>query len=738
MLQSKTLSTPINFQALFEATPTPCLVLSPDSHFTIVEVNEAYLHATRTTRESIIGQGVFEVFPANPDDSNTSCVINFRASLNRVVANCVTDIMPIYQYDIPCQEVDSKGFETRYWSPINIPVLGERNTLDLIVHRVEDVTEFMLSKPTGAEQCGRIQQLQAEIYQHVKKAEQTQAALRISNERYNLLTSILPVGIFHTNPEGYCIYVNPQWQEITGIDLAHNRDKPWFELVHPEDVHYAREAWRHSQQTFSVFKVEVRFLLPNGKERWVLAQAVPEIREEKIQSYVSAITDITQNKKVEKEHYQGVQEAEVYRKCQEQFIDTMCHELRNPLNGVLGNVALLEDNTMQLQKLIETTEPEQISSPLREKSLEFLGKEKESIQTIKMCAEYQKVITDDVLSLSKLEAGKVELSLVDFDPKKVIKETVAMLNSEISRKNLQLYLKLIYKDIAVNGDPDRLKQILLNLLTNAIKFTPPGGEIAISLKSSMVTESHTVLIFTVKDTGIGMTEEEKSRIFERFSQANTATHQQYGGSGLGLSISRSLIVLMGGNIHVKSEPGKGTKFTFTIQCPLLSLQKAPPPSLSVFAAPSGEILPPIASAIPSANRLILIVEDNLINQKILKHILEQAGHHCEIANNGKESLLVLGATPFDIVFMDIEMPLMSGLEATRIIRRTEQEQGKSPIPIIGLSGYSRQEQREEAKNSGMNDYLTKPYDKAKLLEKIDFYTKAETPVVDSKLGLKIA
>lgn len=471
------------------------------------------------------------------------------------------------------------------------------------------------------------------------------------------------------------------------------------------------------------FNQEFRYLRDDGTYVWVVREAIAEFDEKgQLKGYLATWADISNLKALEAERLEASQqtaeqqrtraeEAEKYRKRQEQFIDTMCHELRNPLNGIFGNVHLLGHSLAALEKVVQT---ETITlEEMQQAILKHITQEKESLQAIDTCARHQKAIADDVLNLSKLEAKKVKLNPTDFNPKDVIKDVVDMLDTEIKRKGVELYVKTPYSGMKVNSDRHRLSQVLLNLVSNAVKFTPEKGKITISLRPETVAGDEATLEFIVKDTGIGMTEAEKAKAFDRFEQATHATYAEYGGTGLGLVISKYLVELMGGEINVESEKGRGTKFTFTIKCKTVAAPvKAPPPSASLFAGPTIKVV----------RRRVLIVEDNVINQKVLMRSLEQAGHSCEVANNGKEACEMVDKTPYDIVLMDVEMPVMDGLEATKLIRQREQEQRKSPLPIIGLSGNAREEYIATATQAGMDDYLTKPCERSVLLEKIAFYT----------------
>jgi CheY-like chemotaxis protein len=366
------------------------------------------------------------------------------------------------------------------------------------------------------------------------------------------------------------------------------------------------------------------------------------------------------------------------------------------MTGVFGHIDYLNEVIASLNRIKETL-PLDVQSSLTE----LIQKLEESTHTIKKCVEHQKMIVDDVLDVSKLEAGKFVLSAKPFQPKSVIEEIITFFATQLAAKQLELNLSLPEATLTVLGDSSRFKVILINLISNALKFTE-RGYIKISLQTQDVDATHVALTFSVEDTGIGMTPDEQSRLFQRFSRPLSS---QYEGSGLGLVITQKSLKLMGGDIQVDSEKGQGTRFTCHLTCETVPEQAKISPVVST--------LPPAVQPTP-VSKHILVVEDNIVNQRILKRQIEQAGHRCAVANNGQEALNQTEKTPFDLIFMDIEMPVMGGLEATRNIRAREKQRGMAETPIIGLSAYARPEHKEEARQAGMNNYLTKPYEKEKI------------------------
>lgn len=568
-----------------------------------------------------------------------------------------------------------------------------------------------------------------------KKLEQTKVDLQNQLEKkvqqqsleIQLFSVVSPVGIFHSSVAGEIFYVNPRVCEIMDQTEDVIKGLGWIQALHPEDKERILSLWHKTvKEKAERFKAEFRCLRQDGTVVWVSNEATAEKDETgQIKGYINALTDINEWKALEKARFDAIQQAEeqyrkraqdaeAYRKRQEQFIDTMCHELRNPLNGIYGNVSLLDINLAAMEKLIETIEPAKFPEHVQQEILKYIRQSQESVRAIDTCGRHQKVITDDVLSLSKLEAGKVELNLRDSDPKQIVQNVVDMLDTEVTRKKIQLYVEVLHNDMRVIIDSDRLAQILLNLLSNAIKFTRDKGKIWIRMSAEDASENHILLLFSVEDTGIGMTKEEKAKLFDRFMQATHATYSEYGGSGLGLAISKNLVELMGGKIQVESEKEVGSKFTFTIKCRSVPIPQKKAP-LSLFFEPY--------STIPQAKRRVLIAEDEPINQKVLQRMLEHAGHLCKIANNGQEAYDMTKEGIYDVILMDIQMPIINGFKATEMIRQREVVEKRTPVTIIGLSGNARETYSEQGMKAGMNDYLTKPYERKQLLEKIALYTE---------------
>eukprot|EP01118_Nematostelium_gracile_P016930 TRINITY_DN7108_c0_g1_i1.p1 TRINITY_DN7108_c0_g1~~TRINITY_DN7108_c0_g1_i1.p1 ORF type:complete len:399 (+),score=90.32 TRINITY_DN7108_c0_g1_i1:76-1197(+) len=373
----------------------------------------------------------------------------------------------------------------------------------------------------------------------------------------------------------------------------------------------------------------------------------------------------------------------------------------------------MRDSVNQLNLWIHQA-PEQAQGPMREHTQLI----KEFMDAVSLCSSHQMVIVSDVLNLSRLEANKLPLQMIDFSPTQVLDTVAKMFDAEVSKKGIELVVVPPKDQTRLIGDPHCISQVLLNLISNAIKFTNESNQekrVSVSFEMEPSDDDRRRVCLKVSDNGIGMTEEESSHLFHRFSQANTKTLGEYGGSGLGLVITKAMIYRMGGEIKVESKIGQGTVFIVMLSFKVATeITKDQPTEMIVEQVPIDQL-----------NKRVLIVEDNEVNQRVLQRHLKGFGCECRVARNGEEgfNMCLQYWDQIDVVLMDIEMPIMNGLQSTAAIRNAEIKEGKKRIPIIGLSGNARPEQVEMGLKSGMDAYLVKPYTKEGLARTIHQWSK---------------
>jgi len=398
---------------------------------------------------------------------------------------------------------------------------------------------------------------------------------------------------------------------------------------------------------------------------------------------LGTIQDVSDQKEIEKELIKARDLAEESTRVKEQFLTNMSHEIRTPMNGIIGFAKILEDTNLDKEQ-------------------------KQSVNAIKRAGRNLMVIINDILDFSKIEADKMIFEELNFSLSRNIKGVMELFSPIATEKNIKLISNI---DSQINdflvGDPTRLSQILINLVGNALKFTN-NGYVELNVSQVKETETETFLQFAIVDTGVGIPQDKINSIFESFNQASNETTRKFGGTGLGLTITRRLIELQGGSIKVESEIEKGSKFSFLIQ-----FKKAQKGIVNTVKLKKEKLSPDFLKDIN-----ILLVEDNELNQLLAVKVFKKFDKTIDIADNGKIAIEKIEKNNYDIILMDIQMPEMDGIELTKYIRANFGT--KSKTPIIALTAHATVIEEKRCLANGMNDYLSKPFDFNELLEKIHY------------------
>lgn len=584
----------VDFKTLFESCPQLYLVLSPDLN--IVAASDAYLAATMTDRFGILGRNIFDVFPSNPDDHSGDGQTNLAASLQSVLQNKASHTMAVQKYDIPRHGSISGGFEERYWSPVNSPVFDQTGNVKYILHRAEDVTQF--------------------IYQQKQRLLQSELTEELSERAQNM-----------------------------------------------------------------------------EREIYLRAQEIQE-RNKQVELL---------NEDLRKSH----NEALAASKIKSEFLANMSHEIRTPMNAILGMSEII------------------LNSELDPRIREYVA-------VIKEAGSALLELVSDILDFSKVESGKLTLEEIDYSPALMVESISALMQPQAARKGLTFTIE-IDKSLpgVLRGDPVRFRQVLLNLVGNAIKFSL-HGEVLVTVNVVAKSDNKARVRFAVKDQGVGMSSEEMQKLYQPFVQGDGTITRKFGGTGLGLSISKRIIDLMGGAIGVESELGHGSLFWFEVEQTIgqlahLSLMLGPGVELTQSKVQSKADLSLLSApeqVHPKRPELILVVDDHPVNQQVAVLFLLNLGFESHVAANGLDAIKCLERIPYSLVFMDVQMPVLNGFEATRMIRKSELASGKH-VPIIGMTAYALEGSKEACIASGMDNYLSKPIDPLLLSSLLSQYLSGE-------------
>ncbi|WP_320173225.1 ATP-binding protein [Maridesulfovibrio sp.] len=482
-------------------------------------------------------------------------------------------------------------------------------------------------------------------------------------------------------------YVSPACLDVTGYPPGtfYADSQFFFDMVHPEWQEFMHQQWMDMAHGKMAPLVEYQIIDRYGKTKWLQQSNVPFYDEEGNPIRVEGIVrDVTELKNALERVEQEKAKAEAASRTKSEFLANMSHEIRTPLNGIMGMLQLMES---------ETRTP----------------KQEEYINAAMQASKRLNNVLSDILDLARVEAGKLDLHNNEFNPADELKHVFELfeITSRHSGVKLELSLPAELPEYVV-GDPARLQQVLTNIVGNALKFTHEGHVAIAAHPLPRNTRDDRQILFTVEDTGVGIAEDKMNQLFQSFTQASEGYTRQYQGAGLGLSICKRLTELMGGTIAVESTVGEGTTFYLSIPFTI--------PDRKTFDREHYETEPETTTSF--GNYRILIAEDEKINRLYTKQYLEQQGFTVDTVTDGQQLLDKLFYEDFNLVLMDVQMPVMNGIEATKAIRRGEAGAHNKRIPIIAITAYAMHGDREQFIKQGMNDYIAKPVDKEELYEVI--------------------
>jgi PAS domain S-box-containing protein len=542
----------------------------------------------------------------------------------------------------------------------------------------------------------------------ITERKQAEEALRESEQRWRSLTETLPQLVWTATPDGACDYFSTQWTQHTGVPEDRLLGWQWMETLHPDDREPTRTFWTNSVAGRGAYDVEYRVRRTDGEYRWFKTRGVP-IRDSagRTVKWFGTCTDITDARLAAEELRLAKEAAESANRAKDEFLANVSHEIRTPMNAILGMTELV------------------LGTPMS-------GDQRQSLRIVKAAADNLLSILNDLLDFSKIEAGKMELDPADFGLRAALGDTLRTLDMRARNAGLDL-VSHVDADVpdALVGDAGRLRQVLLNLIGNAVKFTKEGEVVVRAEVAGGTTPDRVAVRFSVSDTGIGIPPDKQEKIFRAFEQEDTSTTRKYGGTGLGLTIASRLVALMGGTITVDSEPGRGSVFAFTVQFARRDeggeqrdegegMRDERKPDLS--PVDSALVLPPL-SLIPHPSSLhILVAEDNDFNSQVLEQLLVRRGHRVQLANDGRKALSLAQDSKFDLLLLDVHMPELDGFQVIEAIRERERSVG-GHLPVVALTARSRKEDRDRCLAAGMDDFLSKPIQAPDLWAAIDRVVK---------------
>jgi PAS domain S-box-containing protein len=526
----------------------------------------------------------------------------------------------------------------------------------------------------------------------ITASKEFEEELRRVNARLQLAVRGSNIGIFEVDLQdgkyigGRAHFINV-WEQLGHQPTENSAESTadstaWMTSLHPDDRdRVLSEIQAQLAGPANDYHVAYRARHRDGSDRWMLARGtITRDESGKAIRITGSRVDVSDLKQIENELRQAKEAAEAANHAKDEFLANVSHEIRTPMNAILGMTELA------------------LETPLT-------NDQRQILKTVKSAGDNLLGLINDLLDFSKIEAGKLELDISEFSLLAALCDTLRVFKVRSKEKGLDFSYD-VEPEVPdwLLGDAGRLRQVLLNLVGNAVKFTEAGAVTVRVDVAEPPRNENVILRFTVADTGIGISPDKQQTIFRAFEQEDTSTTRKYGGTGLGLTIAARLVDLMGGAISVDSEPGRGSTFAFTAR---FKLAPEADGSLALRRRQVDAPQPEQAST-PAVPLRVLVAEDNDFNAQLIEQLLVRRGHHVSLAQDGREALTLLGDSTFDLLILDIHMPELDGFEVTGAIRRRERDTG-GHLPIIALTARSRSEDRDKCLAAGMDDFLTKPF-----------------------------